>query len=233
MENGTGYRFHPTDEELVNYYLKLKMLGRNDQVCTIPEINLLKLEPWEISGKAMAMSNDPNDQVWYFFCAPNYKYLNSQREDRKTKAGFWKVTGKDRKILKTGVKKTLVFHQGHASNAVRTSWVIHQYNATFDFPIKKNFAICKLKKKIDSEDMPALNLEYGQSSANYADNQNSYYASNYGGFNNQLPSTSTNNPREDHSDEMQAYMQSFDEYKEMDYNLNSALQWSNANHYYG
>lgn len=48
-----GYRFHPTDEELVNYYLKLKMLGHDDEVSMVPEINVLKFEPWEIPGNIL------------------------------------------------------------------------------------------------------------------------------------------------------------------------------------
>ncbi|WCJ22535.1 hypothetical protein M5689_004621 [Euphorbia peplus] len=83
-----------------------------------------------------------------------------------------------------------------------------------------NFSVCKLKKKEDSEDNPAWELENGQSSAS-AGNQNSYYASN-----------SANNPAQDVSNEMEACMQSFHGYQEMDYNLNSAFQWSNDNNYF-
>jgi len=42
-----GYRFHPTDEELVDHYLKLKVLGFIDNICIIPEVDICKWEPWE------------------------------------------------------------------------------------------------------------------------------------------------------------------------------------------
>jgi hypothetical protein len=45
-----GYRFHPTDEELVNHYLKRKMLGQDSQVSEIAEVDVCKYEPWDLPG---------------------------------------------------------------------------------------------------------------------------------------------------------------------------------------
>ena len=45
-----GFRFHPTDEELVNYYLKRKIHGIKIELDIIPEIDLYKCEPWELAG---------------------------------------------------------------------------------------------------------------------------------------------------------------------------------------
>lgn len=46
-----GFRFHPTDEELVGYYLKRKVEGLEIELEVIPEINLYKFDPWELPGK--------------------------------------------------------------------------------------------------------------------------------------------------------------------------------------
>ena len=44
-----GYRFRPTDEELVTYYLRLKMQGDKDfEVRAIREVNIYKYEPWDL-----------------------------------------------------------------------------------------------------------------------------------------------------------------------------------------
>jgi len=47
-----GFRFRPTDEELVNHYLKNKLLG-NDSIVNnvIAEVDVCKYEPWDLPGK--------------------------------------------------------------------------------------------------------------------------------------------------------------------------------------
>nr|TKR98967.1 NAC domain-containing protein 86 [Populus alba] len=46
-----GFRFHPTDEELVAYYLKRKINGHKIELEIIPEVDLYKCEPWDLPGK--------------------------------------------------------------------------------------------------------------------------------------------------------------------------------------
>lgn len=45
-----GFRFHPTDEELVGYYLKRKVEGLEIELQVIPVINFYKFDPWELPG---------------------------------------------------------------------------------------------------------------------------------------------------------------------------------------
>ena len=85
------------------------------------------------------LSVTPSDgQGWFFFCAWEIKYSNSNRSSRLTEKGYWKSTGKDRNIKAKGTnnvigtKKTLVFYVGRGRNGVWTPWVIHEYKpATF------------------------------------------------------------------------------------------------------
>lgn len=51
-----GFRFHPTDEELVNYYLKRKIHGLKIELDIIPEVDLYKCEPWELAGSSLFIS---------------------------------------------------------------------------------------------------------------------------------------------------------------------------------
>lgn len=52
-----GFRFHPTEEELLHYYLKKKLSFHKFDMEVIREIDLNKIEPWELQG------------TYYFLCA--------------------------------------------------------------------------------------------------------------------------------------------------------------------
>lgn len=48
-----GFRFHPTDVELIMYYLKRKVTGRkfpSEAKRAIPELNVRLYAPWELPG---------------------------------------------------------------------------------------------------------------------------------------------------------------------------------------
>lgn len=44
-----GFRFHPTDEELVRYYLRRKACGKPFRFQAVSEIDVYKSEPWELA----------------------------------------------------------------------------------------------------------------------------------------------------------------------------------------
>lgn len=45
-----GFRFHPTDEELITYYLMNKISDSNFTGRAITDVDLNKSEPWELPG---------------------------------------------------------------------------------------------------------------------------------------------------------------------------------------
>lgn len=45
-----GFRFHPTDEELVRYYLRRKICGKPFRFDAISDIDIYKVEPWDLPG---------------------------------------------------------------------------------------------------------------------------------------------------------------------------------------
>ncbi|CAF2089924.1 NAC domain-containing protein 59 [Brassica rapa] len=121
-----GFRFHPTDEELISHYLRPKVLNTVFSAVAIGEVDLNKVEPWDLPWKAKI-----GEKEWYFFCVRDRKYPTGLRTNRATRAGYWKATGKDKEIFKekalVGMKKTLVFYEGRAPKGVKTNWVIHEY----------------------------------------------------------------------------------------------------------
>lgn len=46
-----GFRFHPTEEELVEFYLRRKVEGRRFNVELITFLDLYRYDPWELPGK--------------------------------------------------------------------------------------------------------------------------------------------------------------------------------------
>ncbi|MBA0763453.1 hypothetical protein Gotri_012890, partial [Gossypium trilobum] len=78
---------------------------------------------------------------------------DNKRVKRTTDKGFWKVTGKPRKVKgKKGcaAKKSLVFYEGRTPNAKWTPWVIHEYTFTSTLlDNREGIFLCKLKKKED------------------------------------------------------------------------------------
>ncbi|CAH1413800.1 unnamed protein product [Lactuca virosa] len=150
-----GFRFHPTDEELVAYYLKKKINGHEIELEVIPEVDLYKCEPWDLPGKSLLPSKDLE---WYFFSPRDRKYPNGSRTNRATKGGYWKATGKDRKVNSQsramGMKKTLVYYRGRAPHGSRTDWVMHEYRldereceTASGLQLQDAYSLCRVFKK--------------------------------------------------------------------------------------
>lgn len=175
-----GFRFHPTDEELIEY-LQIKTFDRDSLVQVIDEVlDICGSEPWELAGRSGLQTGD---RLWYFIYQPKYKYHNSKRISRTTVEGYWKPTGNARKIInpdtgvEIGTKKTLVFYKGQYSDKNKTCWVMHEYElkpvpsaTTSDH---KTYHLCKLKKKPDSS-----SSEVGYSSQHSLSNIKNHVANN-------------------------------------------------------
>ncbi|OVA09625.1 NAC domain [Macleaya cordata] len=115
-----GFRFHPTDEELVVQYLKRKVFA-----CPLPASIIPEYDPWDLPGDW--------EQERYYFSTREAKYRNGNRTNRATGSGYWKATGIDKQIVAprsnqvVGMKKTLVFYRGKPPNGSRTDWIMHEY----------------------------------------------------------------------------------------------------------
>lgn len=46
-----GFRFHPTDEELVGFYLKRKVQQRPLSIELIKQLDIYKYDPWDLPSK--------------------------------------------------------------------------------------------------------------------------------------------------------------------------------------
>ncbi|GAA0183165.1 DNA-binding transcription factor [Lithospermum erythrorhizon] len=121
-----GFRFHPTDEELIMYYLKNQAISKPCPVSIIPEVDIYKFDPWDLPEKA-----EFGEKEWYFFTPRDRKYPNGVRPNRAGLSGYWKATGTDKAIYSgskyVGVKKALVFYRGKPPKGIKTDWIMHEY----------------------------------------------------------------------------------------------------------
>ncbi|RLN08374.1 NAC domain-containing protein 53 [Panicum miliaceum] len=164
-----GFRFHPTDEELVSYYLRRRVLGRRLRVDAIAEVDLYRLEPWDLPSLSRIRSRDAQ---WYFFARLDRKVAGAgaggrggpgNRTNRATPRGYWKTTGKDREVYHrgkaVGMKKTLVFHAGRAPKGERSNWVMHEYRLLDADGPQDLHVVCRIFQKHGSG--PQNGAQYG------------------------------------------------------------------------
>ncbi|KAK4774599.1 hypothetical protein SAY86_009534 [Trapa natans] len=167
-----GFRFHPTEQELLEHYLKNMAIGRTDCYSVIGFLDIYRHSPWELPG--LAMNN--GEREWYFFVPRDMKAGRGGRPNRTTDKGFWKATGSDRRIFSTldqrrrrviGLRKTLVFYMGRAPQGDKTDWIMNEYRFPDDSSLPKDAVLCKIYRKATSlkvlEQRAAIEEEFKQS----------------------------------------------------------------------
>ncbi|XVE80192.1 hypothetical protein DITRI_Ditri14bG0119900 [Diplodiscus trichospermus] len=149
-----GFRFYPTDEELLVQYLCRKVAGHHFSLQIIAEIDLYKFDAWVLPSKAIF-----GEKEWYFFSPRDRKYPNGSRPNRVAGSGYWKATGTDKVITtqgrKVGIKKALVFYVGKAPKGTKTNWIMHEFRL-LETSLKNGssrldeWVLCRIYKKNSS-----------------------------------------------------------------------------------
>uniref|UniRef100_A0AAU7EAP8 NAC25 n=1 Tax=Kandelia obovata TaxID=413952 RepID=A0AAU7EAP8_KANOB len=147
-----GFRFHPTEDELLDFYLRNMIFGKRLRFDVIGYLNIYHHEPWDLPGLAKI-----GEREWYFFVPRDRKHGSGGRPNRTTEHGFWKATGSDRKIVSLsdpkriiGLRKTLVFYKGRAPRGTKTDWVMNEYRLPDSCPLPKEMVLCKIYRKATS-----------------------------------------------------------------------------------
>ncbi|WOL18606.1 hypothetical protein Cni_G27403 [Canna indica] len=152
-----GFRFHPTEEELLDFYLKLKIHGNELPLDIISTVHLYRHDPWELPGllaslhcrhayRSLPLVSHSlmaavhagmakiGEREWYFYVPRDRRQASGGRPSRTTARGFWKATGSDRPVRSAadpkrliGLKKTLVYYEGRAPRGCKTDWVMNEY----------------------------------------------------------------------------------------------------------
>ncbi|KAL4290421.1 hypothetical protein GQ457_14G004920 [Hibiscus cannabinus] len=118
-----GFRFHPTDEELVVHYLNRKALCLPLPASVIPEFDVLWTDPWSLPA------GDSKENNYYFFSTRN----GNKKRERVAGSGYWKPIGKEKPILASGtnvavgMRKAFIFQESNCSNGTKNRWLLFQY----------------------------------------------------------------------------------------------------------
>ncbi|KDP24005.1 hypothetical protein JCGZ_25393 [Jatropha curcas] len=153
-----GYRFCPTEEELVCFYLQEKLHK------TLPVIadaviktldDLYSDEPWNI------FCNETPENG-YFYVFTKLKTRSANRSKRTTPSGTW--TGRSSKDIPcrniTYVRKYFVFDaKGEAASSSNGHWTMHEFSLK-DEGFKGDYVLCKIKREDKSEQGTAATVPF-------------------------------------------------------------------------
>ncbi|KAL6216614.1 hypothetical protein ACLB2K_009835 [Fragaria x ananassa] len=147
-----GCRFHPSEEQLLSYYLLSKKAypaipGAYDWIGELHDLR--RLEPSELQNWSWySYDYKGRKRHWYFYMAGVWE------EEKKTKQGYWKRSGKVRDVFNRqgvvlGTKTSFVYYEGSPDTASRTDWVLYRYALANH--IEGSFVICRVFSRSDSD----------------------------------------------------------------------------------
>ncbi|CAN6865198.1 unnamed protein product, partial [Brassica oleracea] len=124
MKLPIGYRFHPTDQELILHYLLPKAFASPLPSSIIPVFDVFFSHPLTFPG-------DQEEKKRYFFSKKRREV--SSRIKISSDDGYWKPIGKEREIIAcgrtVGIRRTLAFHETNkaSSKLNKTRWNMTEY----------------------------------------------------------------------------------------------------------
>ncbi|KAL7596916.1 hypothetical protein Lser_V15G28765 [Lactuca serriola] len=149
------YRFYPTEQELISFYLwnKLQGLRTQDLHRVIPVVHVYEYNPCNLPRLAGEFCRRDTEQ-WFFFVPRQEREAQGGRPSRTTAYGYWKATGSptyvyssDNKVI--GLKKTMVFYEGRSRTVKKTEWKMNEYRAiSVDVDATNTFSVPQLRHEL-------------------------------------------------------------------------------------
>ncbi|CAA2933957.1 NAC domain-containing 104 [Olea europaea subsp. europaea] len=141
-----GFRFNPSDEELVVHFLQRKASLLHCHPDCIPDLEIYSYDPWELDGNKYSSRLCTSVCIYaciiIFFpghvgkamCEGNKWYFYSRRtQSRISGSGYWQSLGVDEPIYssaaaqKVGMKKCYAFFMGESPQGVKTNWIMQEF----------------------------------------------------------------------------------------------------------
>ncbi|GAU49717.1 hypothetical protein TSUD_407940 [Trifolium subterraneum] len=123
-----GCKFDPTDEILVNSYLKLKIFNQPLPFRGIgQEVDVFQTEPWMLPYDRILSKH----RKYYFFDIRNHRFQNM--DTRPAGNGEWRTVEKNKELVLPcnsyiGRKNTLVYWKKQGNEVVKTKWMMHEFH---------------------------------------------------------------------------------------------------------
>ncbi|XP_022767032.1 NAC domain-containing protein 90-like [Durio zibethinus] len=159
-----GFRFYPTEEELVSFYLHHKLERKREDLNrlmdrVIPIVDIYDFNPWDLPQFSLQLCHKDPEQ-WFFFIPRQENEVRGGRPRRLTSTGYWKATGSPGCVYSSGnrpigIKRTMVFYNGRAPNGRKTEWKMNEYKAIEEADssngatpsLRHEFSLCRVYKK--------------------------------------------------------------------------------------
>ncbi|CAL9078302.1 unnamed protein product [Musa textilis] len=161
-----GYRFYPTEEELIGFYLRNKLEHRGEDMMeqVVPVAHVHRFDPWQLPPMSGELCRRDGEQ-WFFFCPRQEREAHGGRPTRTTASGYWKATGSPTHVYSSmnrvmGMKRTMVFYLGRAPSGTKTQWKMNEYRALDESAtstihssappkFRSEFTLCRMYTKSD------------------------------------------------------------------------------------
>ncbi|KAJ7976157.1 putative NAC domain-containing protein [Quillaja saponaria] len=162
-----GFRFFPTEEELVSFYLHNKLEGKREDLNqvmdrVIPVVDIYDYNPWDLPQISGELCHEDTKE-WFFFIPRQESEARGRRPKRLTTTGYWKATGSPNHVYSSknriiAIKRTMVFYIGRAPSGTKTDWKMNEYKAirgeassssssTSAIPmLRQEFSLCRVYK---------------------------------------------------------------------------------------
>ncbi|KAL3628260.1 hypothetical protein CASFOL_027306 [Castilleja foliolosa] len=157
----TGYRFYPTEEELVSFYLQNKLNNTGPDIhSVIPLLHIYDYTPSDLPKLGGEYCPEDGEQ-WFFFIPRQEKEARGGRPNRLTARGYWKATGSPGDVYSSlnhqviGRKRSMGFYVGRAPYGNKTVWKMIEYKAisqsdhetsTTTIQLREELSLCRIYK---------------------------------------------------------------------------------------
>ncbi|XP_068326743.1 NAC transcription factor 29-like [Pyrus communis] len=171
-----GYRFDPTGDEILVYYLFNKIMDRAMPTYDlIKEVDVYECDPNQLPNGDFRHTADFN-AAYYFANREPFDACEGKIIKTATNGGYWKVIDDEEEVLFedsnviVGFETVMKFYKGQAPNGTKTPFVMNEYrlnprvvpahvlNESIKNKIEK-YVVCQIINK-EVSNQPAI--EYGQ-----------------------------------------------------------------------